>query len=465
MIAPEKVEQLRSFLSRLTPPMAARLAQAIEVDRLSEGSALPHDLILQGLRPLLRQAETARTATPLRLFSRPFEDLLVSGPRAQKQAGRIVRGSVSVVWEWLGTRLVPDALAAYVEAVKAAVVAREPEGAMDHAVQFWSVASAAILEVLADEAGRTAAREALRDDAVVDDAREMALLLAIGPEVVDIQSAVERPTPALDEDVLDKLCDICSRVMEKASDSGPYVAVVVMNRLERPWEALKLPLVLSHTTRDTLIASTDMGLVGELILGDIESHLAVIRSMRQPDFDAEALVSAVAGFAELSLGMVKEVELRRDGKWGQRLMKARAAVAEIMDGFMERGAREILAALPTQRTGFTGGPRVPDLRHALTEEKHARALAYARLIVGCRPFAAAASFGASHKSASDELIAALGRYNEDLLRELRAAEDDRRAVAETYFDLAAELTALLMSPEEGELLRRRGRAAMTPEAA
>ncbi len=238
-----------------------------------------------------------------------------------------------------------------------------------------------------------------------------------------------------------------------------------MQRLERPWEGLKLPLFVSRQSGDTLISNTDMGLVGEVIFAEIDAHLAVIRGARHSYFDADALVGAVAGFAELSMGIVKEVEIRRDGKWGQRLMKSRAAVAEIMEGFIERAPREILAALPTHRASFSGGPRVPDLSHLPDPDRQARALNYARLVIGCSPFAGAASFGVAIKDALDELRKTLGLYNDDILRELRAAEGDLRNHAEAYFELSASLVTLLFGEEDGALLRRRGRAAMASAAA
>ncbi len=81
-----------------------------------------------------------------------------------------------------------------------------------------------------------------------------------------------------------------------------------------------------------------------------------------------------------------------------------------------------------------------------------------------KPFAAAASIGASNKEAIDEISVALKSYTEDLLKELRIAEDDKLARAEQYFNLAVEIAALVFNSEEAEFLRRRGRAAM-PAAA
>lgn len=464
MIAPDKMQLLQRFLGGLPAPVASRLAKAVEVDRLAEGKALPHDLILDGLRPVLRSSQSVRTLTPLRIFCRPFEDLLTGAAPAEKQKGRIARSSIAPVWGWLAKTLLPGQAAAYVAGVKAAVFGFHLEDAMAAAAGFWPVASEAMLEALASDAKRKAARRALVDAAVVADAGEMAQVLAVAVEVLEIQETLPKPLAALNEEILWKLRGIYDRIVEKAPDAAPYVAVIAMQRLERPWEALKLPLFVSRQTQDTLISSTDMGLVGEVIFAEIEDRAAAIRAARHPAFDAVELSRHVANFAQFSLGMVKEVEIRRNGKWGQRLMKLRSAVAEIMDGFMERAPREILAALPTQRASFSGGPRAPDLARAPDAEKRARALNYARLIAETRPFAAAGSFGASLKNTCDEVAAALALYNEEILRELRAAEGPRRENALVYLDLAAGIATHLLSAEEGELLRRRGRAAL-PQAA
>jgi hypothetical protein len=71
MLTPDKAELLKSFLGSLPERMAARLAKAVEVDRLADGAGLPHDVILEGLRPVLRQSETGqRTPDPLRSTAR-----------------------------------------------------------------------------------------------------------------------------------------------------------------------------------------------------------------------------------------------------------------------------------------------------------------------------------------------------------------------------------------------------------
>ena len=88
---------------------------------------------------------------------------------------------------------------------------------------------------------------------------------------------------------------------------------------------------------------------------------------------------------------------------------------------------------------------------------------FARLVVGTRNFAAAASCAAKQKDIYEELCAHLRRYNEDVVRELRGP--DSAGVVETQFQYATELTTLLFSEQEAELLRRRGKAAQQAASA
>jgi hypothetical protein len=312
---------------------------------------------------------------------------------------------------------------------------------------------------------RKAARSALHGDAVLADAEEMALLLSVGPVVIEIQRILEKPVVELTDQLLWKLRDIHAQLAATAPDAAPYVAVIAMNRVLHPWEALKLPQFITRQTKDTLIASTDMGLVGELLLADIETHGNAVRAARHPVFDPRTLIEHLANFAELSSCIVREMEIRRDGKWGKRLLADRAAVAEAMEGLMEHAPTEIAAMLPTIKSGsYGGGPRIPDFTRPVDDEKAERGLRYATLLRGCELYAAMGSFAAAQKDAMEQACQHLRGYNEDLVKEMRSADGPRRAVAERQYGLAVELTAILFSAEEAEFLRRRGKAALANAA-
>lgn len=462
MASREKIDLLRSFLGSLPAGLAGHLARAVEADRMNQGSLLPHDLILESLRPALRAGhQVERTQTPMRVFCRPFEDLLVN-ERRQKQKGRIARASITPVWNWLAQDVMPEALNEYALGIKTAALGYRAGEIRERTRDFWKLASGVIRAQLASDSARRAARQKLESDMAVEDAREMGLMLSAAPEICDLQDALPRQLASLSDDTIQTFRAAYDKVAESNADAAPYLPLVVMNRLEHPWEALRLPLTVSRTTKETLVANTDMGLVGEVLFGAIEMHAAAILSAKPNQFTSDALLGHIEGFTTLSAGVAKEVELRRDGVWGQRLIKDRAAVAETMDGFMDRAPREILAALPMQKTGAAGaGPKTPDMSRPSDPEKADRAIGYARLIAGCRRFAAAGSFAASLKRADEEAGIALKSYNEDIVRELRNASEENRINAEQYAAVATELTTILFSPEEGDFMRRRGRAAIS----
>lgn len=459
---PTQEKLLRNFLSHLPPATAQQLARAIEADKLYDGKGLPHDAILESLRPALRQSPPeGRVLTPLRLFCQPFEDLLINAGGNAKLKGRIARESILPVWTWISNTLLPDELQVYSNDVRQAIEKQDTSSAYSFAMKFWSASSAAIRAALANEKALSSARSALGDLALTD-MEEMALMLSIGEQVLEVQKKLPRGTAALTEELIWSLREIYDALLQTNSDAAPYVTVITMSRLAKPWEALRLPLMIARKTQDTLLSSTDMGLAGELLFHDLEEYAFQIRAVRQPHFDVDVLLRNLSRFTELSSAVVKEVEIRRDGRWGQNLLKDRSLVGTTMDAMMQKASKEIIAALPMHKSGsYGGGPRVPNIEHMPDQdEKTERAIRYAKLVIGCRHLASRASFGATHKDAEDEIERELRVYNEDIVKLIRDPDETRRKKAEPYFRAAVDLTAILFSEEEADFLRRRARASM-----
>ena len=246
--------------------------------------------------------------------------------------------------------------------------------------------------------------------------------------------------------------------MASNPDLAPYIALVVMGRLERPWEALRLAAIVSRKSVDTVIANTDIGIVGEILFDDLDLYTHKIQAIRPLEFDSQALLGNLAAFAELSSGIVKELGIRRDGKWGQRLGKDRAAVSTLMEGLLERAPKEILGGLPAVKVGaFSKGPKPLDVGRAPDPDRVARALRFAHLMVHSRPFAVAAAFSAKLNEAMEETANTLRSYNEDILREVRTAPPEHRTNVDKHFANALDICKLILGEDEADFLRRRAK--------
>jgi hypothetical protein len=459
MLSSDKQLLLSGFLGQLPQHVAARLAKAIEVDRLIGGTGLPHEEILQALRPQLRRApERSRLQTPQRVFCRPFEDLLVAPERSTKQKGRIARNAIDAVWNWLKSELMPARHREITEALRDAILyARESE-IEEKAADLWAESASALKPALATEKQRAIAAKKLGGLAIAEDAAEIAMLLGAAREIGELQKRLPKPIANLSEEDIAYLRDAFDRLSDSDPDFAPYVALIVMGRLERPWEALRLTAAISRKSTDTVISNTDLGVVGELLFSDLDDYVKKIQAVRAMAFDVQALLNNLAGFTELSSGMVKELGIRRDGKWGQRLAKDRSAVAQVLEDLLERAPKEILAALPPVKMGgFLKSPKPLDFTRAPDPERVAKAMRDAHLIVHSKPFAVAAAFSAKLNETIDEIADALRTHSEDILRELRAGTPETRANREAYWALMLELCTLVLGEEETDFLRRRAR--------
>src|SRR5882672_1109370 len=255
----DKTGLLKAFLGSLPGTAAARLAMAVEVDQLMDNHNLPHNDILEGLRPILRRENYERTPTPLRLFCRPFQVLLTAMPRKSKQKGSIARGTLVPAWNWLSQTLLPAQTAAYSAECKTLVLSHKPDAALTRATQYWPLAAEAMQKATATEAGRQAAQKILGDAFAVEDISDMVLLLSAGEAMEQLVALLPRPIVSFPEQLVWQVREIYDQLAKDQPDVAPYVAVIVMNRLNKPWEALRLPMLITRHTDETLISKTDMG--------------------------------------------------------------------------------------------------------------------------------------------------------------------------------------------------------------
>ncbi len=465
-IDPGRLERLDDYLGNVTPSLALRLARAVEIDRL-KGGALPHKTILTALRPRLREATQRldRAATPQRMVCMAFEDLMVDR-RQRKQRGRILRDSIEPVWDWLTRTLIPAAAEQALDSLRDKLLQGGADFVGGEVEALQRVAAEAMLNALpspdmADPRCAEAVRVLGRD--VAADAYDMARVMEIAHEVRQLQRLLPRPMHTLTEEETHRIQAVFDRVSATKPDAAIYIPFLVLGRLEKPWEALRLAGVLSHKINDIMISRTEAGAIGEMLLGDLEAAIERLAAIRPADLDADAAVSDVVAFSLISTGIVREIGIKRDGIWGRRLMQLRGGMADQMERLIAKAPRDIAATLPTVRRGgfaFRGARRVPDLTRTLDPQKAARAVQLAKLIAGSRTHGLAGAFAGLLNQVDETVTTALRRYTHDLADEVHALGQDGAASAKKFIDQAVALTAILDGREEAETLRRRAAAAL-----
>ena len=114
----ETADRIEDYLQRLTPLTRSNLLT--ELERLEVcGTEMPGAAaILEKLRAEFRKDGRTcdRVASPSRYFFAPLEPLLVDGAPEHANSGRILRGSLAPIWEWISRDLLPTMARDYVKA-------------------------------------------------------------------------------------------------------------------------------------------------------------------------------------------------------------------------------------------------------------------------------------------------------------------------------------------------------------
>lgn len=465
-LSEEQQTRLEGLLKGLSYPVAVKLLAAVERDRLVGATGLPHETLTDFLRPeiVAGGGMSRRTPTPQRLFCQPFEDLLIVSLPSAKTSGRIARSTLTPVWDWLCTDVLPSDMPTYIDKLTKAILNGNEDVLRTVLAELHRRAGGAMAAAImaAAEEGRLSELSDRFGGAVgLDDVREIADIVAYGPEVMEAQERFPKPISHLtNEDVYD-LRQYYQTITEKAPHMSPYFMLIMMGRLERPWEMVELTRRLSNTDQSHLIAG-DAGLSAPVdsLIGDVERFAA--------DFDADAgqtypvgeLFGRLDGFGHLAKGLISALD-GDAGPWGRRIAAAEAHVVDAALRQMETALRDLRDVMKTRRAGGYAGPVGvrPDVSAPRTAGDVARADNAATLLlqlsehVGFNEVKSAVALAIG--KACDELL----QYGGDLVYEIRAAEGAERQAARRVFDVVVALAERFAGEDEADLLRRRAAAA------
>jgi len=461
-IDPTLKERLTQFLAKLTPGTAHKLVLGLEREKL-RGTALPYDAILSGLRPKLGASEKRPgVANAFRMFCMPFEDLLEDELRSVKQQGRICRRSIQPVWNWLNHELLPDTVPDLSKRIDEHILAGN-DVELEAAVSVLHAStSAAILKVLQearrDPDRRRALENQLGGEAVLDNAREMAEVLAIASELRMVQFSLPKSIADFDNGMVYFARDVYKKVESKHRDSAIYVALTIMGRLEQPWQILRLAKKLARQSSDALVSQTELAVLGEILLAQIEGIAVRYSSQRPGTCDLDMMLKETSWFGRASKGFSTELDLRRIGEWGQRLLSARARMSTAVSDEIARFEHDLAAALPLHKIGMYGrsGPRRPDLTgapQAVPIQTMARNLRFLSAVTAVAEGIGLQSHCTAVRGEIDEYLSI---YSDGLIEDMRLLRGVERRNAQSFLEVVCLFLEIIGPIEMAGILRRRG---------
>jgi hypothetical protein len=460
-------QKLAIYLAQLPPPAVIKLASGLEREKLRGTTGLPYEMILSGLRPILARLPGGRPGMPdaLRQFCYPFEDMLVNGDDDDHTQGAIARGTVMRVWDWLCDELLPDALPDLKQRI-ADHTLKNDQPALEAAVSVLHASAGKAILAAIDEARSNPERRRQLEKRIggengIDDAREIGAILTIAPAMLKLQAELPKPIMNFSEDMVTMLKQVYDETHEYAPDEAIYLPFMVMRRLAEPSQILRFVRKVAHQRNDMLISRCELAVFGEVLLAEMEDIARRVDTQRPGHSDLEKMLHDIRRFAHLSKGVTVEIDLRRNGEWGQRLLAARGRVSAAISQEMSRFETELIRALPFHQIGQygRGGPMKPDLAKAPDRGRIERMTACLRFVSGLSTICESVGVQSHSRSIRQQVETYLSSYEDRLLEELRVATGTSRSNAEEFVEAAAAFREALGEEKQAEVLRRRGQVA------
>lgn len=461
MVNENQKQELQALLGQLSEDQVEKLVSVMDAARSEKTMAASSELIMSMLRPSLLHTKPRRLQTPLRILCDPFEDLLVPLRPNGKETTKISRTSIMPMWKWvqdIGGVSFAETCNDFAEAVKNKNQAQQWESACHIWSQAEKIMRPEIERAVEDGAYNSELAKRFGEADCIDDVREMLELIRIGAIVESLKEELPaKPVMKMGQEHIGLIKNSYSQAAETIPGSEPWLIVSVMRRLLHEAEILKVIKSLSNKGDDTLASMTDMSLIGELVISEVEGYVVMIGQIfeeKNRDLDIMELTGEyMISFAEVT----SNLDIKREGAWGKRMLMSRKKIGNyITKAVLDGAPAKVMGGFTmTKRKMGNTISKVIDMREAPDGEKYLIAERRAKAVKKCQLFADRLGLKTLSQNIVGETIKELEQFEDKMLDVLRRVGADEREIASQHIIMTAHIQEILMGPDAADLFRKR----------
>ena len=335
------IEQIQEFLQRLTPLMRGSLLTELERLETRDDDPLSSADILAKLRTELRKDPLAqnRGGVPARYFFAPLEPLLIEGAPEHANTGRIMRGSLFAIWEWISHDLLPTMARDYIKKIEELVAADKQREARQIVTTFQTKVVKSLESTLSspDVVDQTRAKLAVytASPAVYDDLTKMLRALRAREALAKFAGALPPTIQKFDDAQATKITKLLDGFKKAQPDDIAFALTLVANRLKTSWQLIRLATKAAASKNAADIAATPYAIAVSMVLERLEDKRAALRvSLR----NNRILVSKeiLADIYDTEYALQVRIDLLDQSDWGARLRNLMNATAILVEAEVAR---------------------------------------------------------------------------------------------------------------------------------
>src|SRR6266849_546130 len=337
----EAPDRIQEFLRRLTP--LARGDLLIELERLEVcGSEIPGSAdILARLRAEFRSDGSTqnRVGNPSRYFFAPLEPLLIDGAPEHANSGRILRGSLSPIWEWISRDLLPAMARDYVKEINQLTAADNGREARNVAATYQTKIVQHLENTLGSPDGADQTRVKLAtytaSHAAYSDLTKMLCVLRARDALAKFNDALPATIKKFDDARVLKITKLLDGFGKEHPEALPFALALVAKRLRTSWQLVRLATKAAPSKQATDIAATRYAIAVSMVLDRLEDKRLALRVALRNDrvLDSRNLLRDIY---DTEYVLKVRIDSLDESDWGKRLRDLMKAIAVLVEAEVSR---------------------------------------------------------------------------------------------------------------------------------
>jgi hypothetical protein len=347
-----QIDRIWEFLQRLSP--LTRSSLLTELERLELcGVDVPGSTDIQAkLRAEFRKdgSTQGRAPTTSRYFFEPLDPLLADGEH--ENAGRIARGSLAPIWEWITRDLLPTMARDFEAQMKDLIATDKQKEARAAAAVFQIKVVKSLENTLGSPETAQHARAKLATYTAARttfvDLEKMMLALRARDALVKFDGALPAQIAKFDDALVAKTMALLGAFGKDHPHAVPFAITLIARRLRTSWQLIRLATKAAATKNAADIAATPHAIVVSMILDRLDDKRLALRIALKNN---RVLVARqlLTDIYDIEYQLQVRIDELEDSDWGKRLRALMQAIATLVEAEVSRFPPDVGHVLGSRR--------------------------------------------------------------------------------------------------------------------
>jgi hypothetical protein len=340
-IAMTLADRIQEFLQRLTPVTRSSLLTELERLETCDDEMPGSAEVLAKLRAEFRKDGSSqnRISNAARYFFAPLEPLLINSAPEHANSGRIQRGSLAAIWEWISRDLLPTMARDYVKKIDESIAANKQREAQQVAATFQAKVVKSLENTFnsSDDVDQIRIKLATytASHAAYGDLTKMLCVMRARDALAKFNNALPTKIEKFDGEWITKITALLDEFGKNHAEAIPFALVLVARRLKSPWQLMHLATKAAPSRNAADIATAPYAITISMVLDRLDDRRMTLRTALKNDRFLVAKEILIEVY-DIEYAVRTSIDLLDESPWGERLRNLMNAIAALVDAEVSR---------------------------------------------------------------------------------------------------------------------------------